>query len=62
MATTPKGIDRRVLRTRRSIMQASREIMREKGFDAMTVQDIADRANVNRGTIYLHYMDKYDMT
>jgi len=61
MATTPKGIDRRVLRTRRSIMQASREIMREKGFDAMTVQDIADRANVNRGTFYAHFADKYEL-
>ncbi|NGY75686.1 helix-turn-helix transcriptional regulator [Bacillus megaterium] len=27
----------------------------------MTIQDIADKANVNRGTIYLHYMDKYDL-
>ena len=61
MATTPKGVDRRVVRTRRSIMQASREIMREKGFDAMTVQDIVDRANVNRGTFYAHFADKYEL-
>lgn len=30
-------------------------------FDDITIQDIADRANVNRGTIYLHYLDKYDL-
>jgi AcrR family transcriptional regulator len=61
MATKPKGMDRRVVRTRRSILQAAREIMREKGFDAMTVQDIADRANVNRGTFYAHFADKYEL-
>jgi AcrR family transcriptional regulator len=35
--------------------------MTEKGFDDITIQDISDRANVNRGTIYLHYTDKYDL-
>jgi AcrR family transcriptional regulator len=35
--------------------------MPEKSFDDITIQDIADRADVNRGTIYLHYMDKYDL-
>jgi AcrR family transcriptional regulator len=33
--------------------------MRDKGFTAMTIQDIADRANVNRGTFYAHFTDKY---
>ena len=33
----------------------------EKNFDDITIQDIADRADVNRGTIYLHYIDKYDL-
>mgnify|MGYP001228408573 CR=1 FL=1 len=59
MATKPKGMDRRVLRTRQMIVQAFKEILREKGFDAMTVQDIADHANVNRGTFYAHFADKY---
>ncbi|MNC38859.1 DNA-binding transcriptional regulator EnvR [compost metagenome] len=35
--------------------------MTQKKFDDITIQDIADRANVNRGTIYLHYQDKYDL-
>lgn len=35
--------------------------MSEKNFDDITIQDIADRANVNRRTIYLHYLDKFDL-
>ncbi|WP_220196347.1 TetR/AcrR family transcriptional regulator [Ktedonospora formicarum] len=31
--------------------------MKEKGFLAMTIRDIANRANVNRGTFYAHYLD-----
>lgn len=37
------------------------ELMTEKCFDDITIQDIANRANVNRGTIYLHYQDKFDL-
>ncbi|WP_235533114.1 TetR/AcrR family transcriptional regulator [Paenibacillus sp. Leaf72] len=35
--------------------------MSEKSFDDITIQDLSDQANVSRGTIYLHYMDKYDL-
>lgn len=59
MATPPKGMDRRVQRTHQLLRQAAIETMNEKGFMAMTIQDIADRANVNRGTFYAHYPDKY---
>jgi AcrR family transcriptional regulator len=61
MATPPKGTDRRVQRTRELLRQAFMEIAREKGFAATTVQDITERANVNRGTFYAHFTDKYDM-
>lgn len=54
-------VDRRVLRTQEALKKAVIELMAEKKFDAITIQDIADRANVNRGTIYLHYLDKYDL-
>ncbi|QBD74488.1 TetR/AcrR family transcriptional regulator [Ktedonosporobacter rubrisoli] len=37
------------------------ELMREKRFAAITVQDIADRAEVNRGTFYTHFADKYEL-
>jgi AcrR family transcriptional regulator len=33
----------------------------EKGFAAITVQDLADRAMVNRSTFYRHFLDKYDL-
>jgi len=54
-------VDRRILKTQESLKQAIIELMTEKNFDEITIQDIADRANVNRGTIYLHYQDKYDL-
>jgi AcrR family transcriptional regulator len=52
-------MDRRVQRTHQLLRQAAIETMKEKGFLAMTIQDIANRANVNRGTFYAHYPDKY---
>lgn len=54
-------MDRRILKTRRDIRKACIELIEEKGFEAMTVLDIAERANINRGTFYLHYVDKFDL-
>ncbi|SFB63019.1 transcriptional regulator, TetR family [Cohnella sp. OV330] len=54
-------MDRRVLKSQEAIKRAIIELMTEKSFDDITIRDISDRANVNRGTIYLHYMDKYDL-
>lgn len=53
--------DRRILKTQEALKQAVLELMTEKNFDEITIQDIADRANLNRGTIYLHYQDKFDL-
>ncbi len=58
---TMAKVDRRILKTQESLKKAVIELMSEKKFDDITIQDIADRANVNRGTIYLHYQDKYDL-
>ena len=54
--TEPK-LDRRVVRTRRLLSKALMELIleNEKGYDGVTVQDIAERANVGRATFYLHY-------
>ncbi len=54
-------VDRRILRTRNAIHSAFVSLVKEKGFDALSVKDITTRANVNRGTFYLHYKDKYDL-
>ncbi len=51
--------DPRVLRTRQLLLQAFSDLFSEKGFHAMTVQDITERARVNRGTFYAHFEDKY---
>jgi AcrR family transcriptional regulator len=51
--------DPRVLRTRQLLLQAFSDLMLEKSLQAMTVQDITERANVNRGTFYSHFEDKY---
>ncbi|WP_445486816.1 TetR/AcrR family transcriptional regulator [Niallia sp. 03133] len=54
-------IDRRVLRTKRMIRDALTELMENKGFDGITVRDLTEKADINRGTFYLHYRDKYDL-
>ncbi|TAH79409.1 TetR/AcrR family transcriptional regulator [Bacillus subtilis] len=54
-------VDRRVAKTREALKKAVIELMNEKNFDEITIQDIAEQANLNRGTIYLHYQDKYDL-
>ncbi|MWV43032.1 TetR family transcriptional regulator [Paenibacillus sp. HJL G12] len=53
--------DRRILRTKALIRDALTELIEEKGFEALTVKDITSRAQMNRGTFYLHYRDKYDL-
>lgn len=54
-------VDRRILKSQEAIKKAVIELMSEKKFDDITIQDISDRANVSRGTIYLHYLDKFDL-
>jgi AcrR family transcriptional regulator len=58
---TMAKVDRRILKSQEAIKKAVIELMSEKNFDDITIQDISDRANVSRGTIYLHYVDKYDL-
>ncbi|WP_050614186.1 TetR/AcrR family transcriptional regulator [Bacillus testis] len=53
--------DRRVTRTKRMLRKALTELMEEKAFDGITVSDLTDKADINRGTFYLHYRDKYDL-
>ena len=56
-----KNVDRRIIRTKQVIRDALVTLIEEKGFDALTVKDITQRANINRGTFYLHYRDKFDL-
>jgi len=54
-------VDRRIAKSQEAIKKALIDLMSEKSFDEITIQDISDRANVSRGTIYLHYVDKFDL-
>lgn len=51
--------DRRTRYTKGVIHEAFFDLLRKKGFSAITVTDICKRAEINRGTFYLHYVDKY---
>lgn len=53
--------DLRVRRTHQSLRQAFMDLLNENGFKAMTVQEVTERAMVNRSTFYRHYQDKYDL-
>ncbi|MCW3790064.1 TetR/AcrR family transcriptional regulator [Paenibacillus sp. LS1] len=54
-------IDRRVVKTKQAIFQSFISLIAEKHFEDITINEIADRANINRGTVYFHYSDKYDL-
>ncbi len=54
-------LDRRERRTRQALANALIALMQEKRYDAITVQDILDRADVGRSTFYAHYRDKEDL-
>jgi AcrR family transcriptional regulator len=56
-----KKQDRRVQRTQQSVRRALFELIQEKGFEALSVQDIIDRANVGRATFYTHFQSKDDL-
>lgn len=54
-------IDRRKARTKQLLHEALIVLIQEKGLDGVTVTDITNRADINRGTFYLHYRDVADM-
>ena len=53
--------DRRIQRTRHMLSDALFALIVERGYEAITVQDITERANVGRATFYLHYKDKEEL-
>jgi AcrR family transcriptional regulator len=58
VVTMVKKVDRRIQRTQNMLIDAFLDLMIEKGYDAITVQDIIDRADVGRSTFYAHFTDK----
>lgn len=49
--------DRRIRRSRKLLKQGLLELMQEKPFSAISVREITERMDMNRGTFYLHYPD-----
>lgn len=58
---TDHSRDRRTAKTISALRSALIELMMEKHYDSITVQDIIDRANVGRSTFYSHFRDKEDL-
>jgi AcrR family transcriptional regulator len=52
-------LDPRVKRTRGLILGAFESLIAEKGFESISVQDVTDKAQINRATFYAHFADKY---
>jgi AcrR family transcriptional regulator len=53
--------DRRVGKSRKALKEALTDLILEKGYEGVTVQDVIDRADVGRSTFYAHYIDKDDL-
>ena len=58
---SPNRFERHKQRTRELLMRAMLELISEKGYEAVSVQDITDRADLGRGTFYLHFKNKEDV-
>jgi AcrR family transcriptional regulator len=54
-------IDRRVRRTRDALQKALISLILDKGYEALTIEEICDAANVGRSTFYAHYTSKDDL-
>ena len=56
-----KKEDRRVRRTKKLLTQALTQLLQEKQINEITVKELTDLADMNRGTFYLYYKDIFDM-
>ena len=59
MLPNEEKLDPRVRRTRNLILGSFSNLLAEKSFDAISVQDVTDKAQINRATFYAHFEDKY---
>ena len=59
MLPIEEKLDPRVKRTRSLILRAFEELLAEKNFESISVQDVTDGAQINRATFYAHFQDKY---
>jgi AcrR family transcriptional regulator len=57
MTKTPNKKDRRVQRTHRALHEAFIGLILERGYDAVSIRDVVERAGVGRSTFYIHFGD-----
>jgi AcrR family transcriptional regulator len=55
---TVKPLDRRILKTKKYLSEALIALILEKGYEAITIQDIINKANIGRSTFYAHFESK----
>lgn len=56
-----ENVDRRIRKTRRCLRECLTELLKKKKIQDITVREISDMADINRGTFYLHYRDVFDL-
>ena len=56
-----KAMDRRIPRTRAMLQHALNSLILKKSYEAITIKDICNSANVGRSTFYAHYTSKDDL-
>lgn len=61
MKTEKTRIQKRAKRTRRKLKKAALDVFSEKSVDAATVEEITEKADVGKGTLYQHFNDKEQM-
>ena len=56
-----KSTDRRIRKTKRQLRAALTQLIAQKNVKDITVKELADAADINRGTFYIHYRDVYHL-
>lgn len=57
----PRKVDSRIIRTKAALRKSLYELILERGYDDISIQNITDEARLGRATFYLHYRDKDDL-
>lgn len=57
----PRKVDSRIIRTKAALRKSLYELILDKGYDDISIQNITDHADLGRATFYLHYKDKDDL-
>src|SRR5260221_9100725 len=59
--TKPTRSDRRMVRNRKALLSAAEKVIAEKGFERVTIDEIAETADLAKGTFYNYFDDKNEI-